>query len=136
MFMYVHAPEMSSLSGEIISKQQSEQLIFFYTHCGTEGCAEHLLLLMLLLLHCSCGTNLCTASTSINCSALWIKTVILSINSLLRLPFDLDKQHIIHPPNVLPKSDLLCSPAPSKLNVAVSSERLMFAWSTKNVCAC
>lgn len=130
--MYVHAPEMSSLSGE---KHFQATDIFLHTLWDWRMCWTFAAdVVVVALFMCNCGTNLCTASTSINrCSALWIKTVILSMNSLLRLPFDSDKEHI-HQPNVLPKSDLLCSPAPTKLNVAVSLERLMFAWSKKCMC--
>ncbi len=71
-FLYVHASDMSSLSGEKekCSNLRSEQLLFFYMLCETEvkGCADILLILLwvVALFTCNYGTNLCTPSTSID----------------------------------------------------------------------
>lgn len=127
-----------------VSKQQSEQLIFFYTLCESsevQGCAEHLLILSRVVALFVCGTNLCTPSTSIHCcsacchcgSRLRFCHRTRSFSFPMIWKNDICSHQISQ--NVLPKSDWLCSPAPTELIVAVSLERIMFAWS-KSVCAC
>lgn len=124
-----------------VSKQQSEQLLFFYTLCErlksseVQGCAEHLLILswVVALFVCNYETNLCTPSTSIHCCSAcchcgsrhchwthYFSFPMIWINDIF--------SHQISQ-NVLPKSDLFSFPAPTELNVAVSLERIMFAWS-------
>lgn len=95
------------------------------------------------LLRCSCGEKKPLHSWHINSLLfgtlpLWIKTAVLSLNSFLQLPYDLDQRHI-------QQQDLskcfakiwlaLFHAPPTEFNVAVSLERIMSAWS-KSVCAC
>lgn len=118
---------------------------YFSTHSESsevKGWAEHLLILSWVValfvwekkpLH-SWHIN----SLLFGTLPLWIKTAVLSLNSFLQLPYDLDERHI-------QQQDLskcfakiwlaLFHAPPTEFNVAVSLERIMSAWS-KSVCAC